>query len=396
MKRKIWYKPALRTEGEHGIHRKVTWLELFYDLFFVVTISQLAHTLTGNLSMEKILAYAFMFLPVWWLWIGTTYYNERFETDGLENRIYHFLLMIPVTGMAVSIHNGLGSGSLGLGLSYLVGRLIINFLWFRAAIHVREFRPTGRTFAFGFTLSVVLMAVSLFVDPPLRFWLWAAAFATDLVTPWLTLKEQAKLPRFSASKLPERFGLLMLIVLGESIVGVVNGLASSHESNTQALISAFLAIAVGFGFWWTYFDYIGRRVPKHNIYANITWSYSHLPLAMGIASFGASLTNIFTSIGHITYLHTMHAYISVAVVYFMLGVLELTLKAEKDEPTHPVLSPALKFISAAFFVLLALIGFGDNSIIILTTIFAISLVHAFYGAYVWFNTEIETDFTIHQ
>ena len=217
--RNIWYKPSLRREEDSGRHRKVSWLELFYDLFFVVTISQLAHVLIGEPDKDKVLGYIFMFLPVWWTWIGTTYYLERFESDGLENRIFHFLLLFPVTGMAVSIHDGLGKTSFGLGLSYLAARGIITFLWLRAAVHDKQFRPTGVKYTAGFTISLLIITVSLFVDPPLRLILWGIAFVTDMITPWFTLREQSKLPRLSSSRLPERFGLLMLIVLGESEIG---------------------------------------------------------------------------------------------------------------------------------------------------------------------------------
>lgn len=392
--RSIWQKPSLRREEDSGRHRKVSWLELFYDLFFVVTISQLAHILVGEPDKEKVLSYMFLFLPVWWTWIGTTYYLERFESDGLENRLFHFLLLFPVTGIAVSIHDGLGSTSLGLGLSYLSARGIITFLWLRATIHDMQFRPTGIKYIAGFTLSLLIIAVSLFTEPPLRFILWGIAFVTDMITPWFTLREQAKLPRLSTSRLPERFGLLMLIVLGESVVGVVNGLAGMQKTELNALIIAFLAIAASFGFWWTYFDFVGRRPPKPNVYSNITWSYTHLPLAMAIASFGASVTNIIQMGGIMTDWMILHITISAALIFFVTGILETTLKREPNEPAYPVISPLIKFISGIIILTIPLFEITNNPIAIMGTIFGSGLINAIYGAVVWFRSNDDEETVI--
>lgn len=394
-KRSIWHKPKLRTEEESGKHRKVSWLELFYDLFFVVTISQLAHTLVGDISTEKILNYLFMFLPVWWIWIGTTYYLERFETEGLENRIFLFLLLLPITGMAVSIHDGLGATSFGLGLSYLSGRTIITFLWLRGAIHDKQFRATGIKYTIGFSLSLILFAISLFVEPPLRFALWGAAFVIDLTTPWFTLKDQAKLPRLSTSRLPERFGLLILIVLGESAVGVVNGLAENHNIEYKVLLAALLALGVSFGFWWTYFDFIGRRYPKPNIYSNIIWSYTHLPLAMAIASFGASVTNIIGVENSLSNAQVYHVSVSAALTFIVIGILEFTLKRNHDEPTHKIYSPLLKFLTGFIILLIPITKISFDAVTLLTVVMLTGLINAVYGAYVWFHMEIEQEISIH-
>ena len=96
-----WQKPNLRTDEDFNRHRSVTWLELFFDLIFVVVISRLAHNLSGDITVINILIFVFMFIAVFWVWNGSTYYAERFESEGLEIRVFTLLTIIPVAGMAI-------------------------------------------------------------------------------------------------------------------------------------------------------------------------------------------------------------------------------------------------------------------------------------------------------
>src|SRR5262249_60501745 len=102
------------------------------------------------------------------------------------------------------------------------------------------------------------------VPPPARFWLWALACAIDLGTPWLAVRHSVDIPP-DAAHLPERFGLFTLILLGESVVAVMQGMESQEDWTPAAALSAFLGMAVPFLISWWYFDGAGGagapRVP---------------------------------------------------------------------------------------------------------------------------------------
>ncbi|MER3589952.1 MAG: low temperature requirement protein A, partial [Mastigocladus sp. ERB_26_1] len=78
--------PRLRIGEDSEEERHATWLELFYDLVFVVAVSQLAHNLKENVSLAGYLGFVFLFIPVWWSWIGTTMYANRFDSDDIGRR----------------------------------------------------------------------------------------------------------------------------------------------------------------------------------------------------------------------------------------------------------------------------------------------------------------------
>ena len=103
-----WRRPCLRTDEDEEKERRATWLELFYDLIFVAVISQLSHKLSADMSLIGILGYVFLFVPVWLIWLSSTYYNERFEVYDVRHRIFTFLKMIPVAAIACSIHDAFG------------------------------------------------------------------------------------------------------------------------------------------------------------------------------------------------------------------------------------------------------------------------------------------------
>lgn len=358
-KRQWWAKPRLRTDEEEDRERRVGWLELFFDLVFVVVVAELSHSLAEHISLAGVIGFILLFIPVWWIWIGGTFYNERFETNDVSNRVFVFLQMLPVAALAVFAHDALGETSTGFALAYAAGRVIIITLWLRGGWHDQRFRPVSNRYAIGFGLSFLLFVTSVFVPPPVRFWLWGLGLLIDLVTPMTTLHIQARLPRFSTSRLPERLGLFVIIVLGETLVGVVRGVAAQHHLTLATMLTGGLGMALGFGLWWVYFDFVARRQFKRGRWWPITWTYLHLPLLMGIVAAGAGVNNVVAS--ETTALSAETRWLisgAVAAALIFTGLIELVLQRREDEPTHPQLSPALKF--AAGLGAIGVAGIGQD------------------------------------
>ncbi len=389
-KRQWWQKPQLRTDEDQNIHRKVSWLELFFDLIFVVVVAELSHYLAKHVSLEGVGSFILLFLPVWWVWIGATYYNERFETEGLENRIFTFLQIIGAAGLAVFVHDGLGKTSIGFALSYILSRSIITYLWVRGGYHDRRFLPTAKRFGSGFATSIACFFLSIFVPPPQRFVLWGIGLLIDISTPLSAYRQQALLPKFSSSKLPERFGLFLIIVLGESVVAVVQGLAAKPELSILAAGTGILGMAMAFGMWWIYFDFVARRPPKPGVGWSYAWGYLHMPLVMSVTATGAGILNTITNEQDVL-LEPVRMLIAFSVGFSLIAIalLEKTLRREADEPTHPGLSPGLKLVGALGAIGLGLWGSGLGAITLLSLLFGILAIQMIYGLAVWFNMEID-------
>src|SRR3712207_6228412 len=103
--RQWWERPELRSDVDGSRERRVDWLELFFDLVFVVVIAELAHSLATHVSLAGVASYALLFVAAWWVWIGGVFYTERFETFDISIRLFTVALMVPVAAMALFVHD---------------------------------------------------------------------------------------------------------------------------------------------------------------------------------------------------------------------------------------------------------------------------------------------------
>lgn len=386
LNRILWQKPKLHEDPM--MHRKVTWLELFFDLVFMVVISELVHLLTLTPTWGSLANYLFLFIPAWWIWIGVNYYNDRFETDGLENRVFTFLLMLPVSGLAIFGHHMPGDYSLGYGLCYMAARLMIVTLWFRAAVHEKRFRPVGKILIAGYAVSILIFISSLWVEVPLRFGLWAIALGCDLFTPLMTLKKQRTLPNFSLSKLPERLGLFVLIVIGETLVGVIRGVARHHHFSVRIVSEGIAGAAISFAIWWIYFDNIARKPPRDQHKIVFLWSYLHLVLVMAVGATGAALLNVLTSPHHVPTDNIRYLLAgSLATSLTFMGLIEMLLKKEEHVWGSLKTSVGLKFLSSGLILTVGSLGHLMHTIYLLYLMFGALLVPVTYEVYVWFKVK---------
>jgi low temperature requirement protein LtrA len=391
--REWWERPKLRIAEGDNEERRVSWLELFFDLVFVVVISQAAHYLAEHASLEGAIGYVLLFLPIWWVWIGGTFYNARFETSDISYRIFTLLQMLPVAAMAVFAHGGLGTTSAQFALSYAAARALIILLWARGGWHVPIMRPVTNRYVAGFSISMLLFVISVFVPPPLRFVLWGVGLAIDLLTPVTTLAHQARLPRLSNAKLPERYGLFVIIVLGEAIIGAINGVAERELFDLGTGINGTLGVTLAFCLWWIYFDFIARhaefRRPRPGVWWTLAWGYLHLPLVMGIAAVGAGTLDVLVGDGETVAapIRWLLA-IAVATVLVCIALIEMTLRREPDEPTHLRTSVALKLAGSLLVLAIGALGSGLAPPALLGVLLPPLLMQMLYGAYVWFRSPV--------
>ncbi|MBE9033136.1 low temperature requirement protein A [filamentous cyanobacterium LEGE 11480] len=327
MSRPLLQAPRLWVgEAADAQPRRATWLELFYDLVFVVAVSQLAHKLGGDVSPKGFLSFVALFIPVWWAWIGTTFYANRFDNDDLIRRVLMGLQMLAIAGLAVNVHHGLDSSSAGFALAYVASRLmlVLEYLW--AGWHISKARGLTNRYAIGFGLGALLWLVSVFVPAPLRFILWSAGLTIDLITPLIAKTMLKQFPPHP-EHLPERFGLFTIIVLGEAIIGVVNGV-SEMSWNVMSSLSAIAGFVTAFSLWWIYFENVSGSAletaqTSGRIRILMLWLYIHLPLVIGLAATGVGVEHLIQAAGKGVLLDADRWLLcgSVALCYFSLAVL---------------------------------------------------------------------------
>jgi len=280
--RRPWLRPPqLRTLDADQGERHATWLELFFDLVFVISIAEVVHTLEDYRSLGDFLGTAGLFVAVWWAWVGYTVYADRFDTDDPLHRVLVLAGMVAVVVMALSVHDALHGGSVRFALAFVAVRGIVLLLNARARRHAAAARPLLNLYLVAFTIGASLWLASVFVPEPARYVLWGVALAIELSAPWVGRHQIAKAP-IHASHLVERFGLFTLIVLGESVISVAQGAANVDwtTATVAAAMSGFVVVAC---LWWLYFDRLDDGAIR-TVLRGLTWNYAHLPLLAGLVS----------------------------------------------------------------------------------------------------------------
>jgi low temperature requirement protein LtrA len=292
--------PVRMRSAAHS-ERKVTWLELFFDLIFVAAVAQVAEPLRHDYSLRELARLTPLFALIWWAWTGHTLFSTRFDADDRIQRGLTFVQIFAVAVMAANARDALDSrSSAGFAAAYAAVRLVLVAQYLRVR-HVKAARSLALRYIAGHGTAAALWLASALVPTPARFWIWTAAFAIDLGTPWLAVRHNVNVPP-GAAHFPERLGLFTLILLGESVVAVMQGMETQENWPPEAAVSAIAGMAVPFLICGWYFERVAGseqhvRTHRDAIRFHI-WSYAHLPLYLGIVVLGVGMQRVVTAASH--------------------------------------------------------------------------------------------------
>jgi low temperature requirement protein LtrA len=269
-------------------------LELFYDLAVVVLIAQDARHLAGHLTWGGLGEFVVLFTLIWIAWANGSLYHELHGHEDSRSRSTFLLQILLLTAMGACIPQAGGRRGAAFAVAAAVLFAVLAVLWLLAARGDRpEYRRPSRQYVTGTAATALLLASTALLPASARIPAWGlidvvylAGFATVL----LTTEARAATLTITDS-LIDRFGTLIIIVLGEIVTGVVAGLASRPISPLTFSVG-LAAVVVGFGAWWTYFDFAGRRPPRPEPAATLQWMFGHLPLTAAIAAMGAAMVTL--------------------------------------------------------------------------------------------------------
>ena len=290
-----WFWRPPRAHGEIETERRVSFLELFYDLVYVVVIAQAARELAGSVSLRGYVEFLVVFGVIWVAWVnGTLYYELHGREDG-RTRTYVFVQMAILALLAV--FTGKAASDTGTAFALVVvGYLVVmTWLWYTVRRQDRpEYMASTARYLAAMLVSIVVLAISAVLPTDARLAVWAAFsggwIALMLVFGWRSRRGSVT-GIVPTDSMVERFDLLIIIVLGEVVTGVVNGLASAQQ-DPLTLATGFVALVVGFGLWWIFFDVGGRRLPRADGLAINLWMTAHLPVAVAIVGAGAAMIGL--------------------------------------------------------------------------------------------------------
>ena len=293
LRRSLWQPP--RPHGAQPRERVVGPLELFYDLAVVVLVAQAAHRLAGHLTWRGLGEFAAVFTLVWIAWANGSLHHELHGHEDARARSTFLLQILVLAAMGAFIPQADGARGAAFAVAAAVLFAVLALLWLLAARGDRpEYRRASRLFVTGTAACAVLLAATALLPASARIPAWGlidAAYLAGFAAVIITASPAQAAALIVTDTLTERFGAFIIIVLGETLTGVVAGL-SGQPVSALTLAVGLVAVVVGFGAWWTYFDFAGGRRPRPERAASMQWVLGHLPLTAAIAVMGASMLSL--------------------------------------------------------------------------------------------------------
>jgi low temperature requirement protein LtrA len=311
---------AVRREEE-----RVTALELFFDLVFVLALTQCTTLMAHDPTWAGLARGLLVLAVLWWSWVGYAWLTSVVDPEEGAVRIAIFVAMAAFLIAALSVPNAFGDDALVFALAYAIVRSAQIWLFTIASSEEPELRRSVTGLAGSTAIGVGLLVCAAFTDGFLQGAIWGLALLLDLGGPYLFGSRGWQL---MPGHFAERHGLIVIIALGESIVAI--GVGANTVVDAGVVVASVLGIVVAAALWWLYFDVVvwlaERRLTEaapgreQNELARDAYSYLHFPMVAGIVLLALGLKTTLVHVGDPLDAVPAAALIGGVVVYLMAHV----------------------------------------------------------------------------
>ena len=287
---------AVMREGE-----RVTPLELFFDLVFVLALTQCTVLMADPATWGNLLRGLLVLGVLWWSWVGYAWLTSVVNPEEGSVRLAMFAAMAAFLVAGLCVPRAFGADAVAFACAYAVVRSAHIALFVLASRDDAQLRKSVVGLAASTAIGVGLLVAAALASGDARVALWGVALVLDMGGPYLFGAEGWKLV---PGHFAERHGLIVIIALGESIVAI--GVGRTASVNGEIVATAALGIAVAAALWWVYFDVTAiaaeRRLAgahpgrEQNEIARDSYSYLHFFLVAGVALAAVGLKR---TLGHV-------------------------------------------------------------------------------------------------
>jgi low temperature requirement protein LtrA len=266
---------------------RVKPLELFFDLVFVLAITQCTALMAADPTWEGLAKGVLVLGVLWWAWVGYAWLTSVVDPEEGGVRVAIFVAMAALLVAALCVPRAFSDTGLLFACAYGVVRAAHIVLFRAASRDDPGLRRSVTGLAVSTALGVGILVAASFADGALQGALWAAALLFDAGGPFFFGADGWKL---EPGHFAERHGLILLIAIGESIVAI--GVGAEHRVDAGVVGAAVLGTVVAAALWWLYFDVVAivasRRLAKaavgreQNAMARDSYSLLHFPMVAGI------------------------------------------------------------------------------------------------------------------
>ena len=277
----------VREETAAEEERKTSYLELFFDLIFVFAFTQVTALVLEDTSPQGFARAALVLAMVWWAWSAYAWMTNAIDVENAVTRLIIFAAMAGAFFMALAVPDAFQDEAAWFAVAYFVVRMLQPSLYLWGVRNEPETLRVLLRLTPWFVVAAFVALVGGFVDPDYRAWLWVASLVIDVIG---TLTAARGDWHVSPSHFAERYALIVIIALGESIVAI--GVGTSHLTRdatyAASVVIAFIGVAA---LWWAYFDFTAVAAARslaratgrdRSSLARDVFTFFHYPLVLGI------------------------------------------------------------------------------------------------------------------
>jgi low temperature requirement protein LtrA len=304
---------------------RVTPLELFFDLVFVLALTQCTALMAAEPTWTGLARGLLVLGVLWWSWVGYAWLTSVVDPEEGAVRLSIFGAMAALLVAALCVPGAFGDEALLFACAYGVVRAGQIALFLLASRDDPALRSSVWGLAGSSAIGVGLLLAASSADGILQGALWALALALDMGGPYFFGSEGWKLV---PGHFAERHGLIVIIALGESIVAI--GVGAERGVDAGVVVAATLGVAVAAALWWLYFDVVAlvaaRRLARapvgreQNEIARDSYSYLHFPMVAGIVLLALGLKKTLADVGDALGTVPATAILGGAAVYLLAHV----------------------------------------------------------------------------
>lgn len=389
----IWWGPPKKFSSSIA-ERKISWLELFYDLVYVIVIAKLTHFLVEHPEGAGLLDYAYLFTMSFWGWYNGSMYHDLHGTPGIRTRFMTLWQMIAVGALAVTLDGSSEHMIYRSTFALMFFQLFITYLWWSVGIYDKHHRKLNVPYTVCFLIALALLIVTLWVPLPYKRIIFWVALGLNYLPFLLTARRLKKIGSdlSMSSNMTERLGLLAIIVFGEAILGVINSVSHLEAMEIAVWLYFGLGILIVFALWWIFFSIIADREIKKGMTTGNAVSLIYIPTLASLSMTGAAFPALLADLtGKVTE-HTHHLQIiyGISIALFLCCVPALSrflIYPEEYQKPKKFMQPFL-VITGGVNILLMLLFPVLPLFVYLVCVFVSLLVVIVIITRTWFKIEL--------
>lgn len=234
---------------------------------------------------------------IFWGWQNGSQYHDLHGTTGLRTILMTLWQMLIVSALVVTIGSSPENLLFNVTIAVMALQLFITYLWWSVGIYDKEHRKLSKPYIFFYLASFAFMVLTLFLEQPYLRIVFYITLVLNFIPPFIVhhILKRKNLDFSLSASMTERLGLFTIIIFGEVVLGVINGVSALKQINIQIGVNFVLSILIVFSLWWLFFRLVSDRPCKKGFLKSNIMQLFYIPTLMALGIIGVAFSSLFES-----------------------------------------------------------------------------------------------------